>query len=563
MKNFRHFLLFAIFSIILSTNFTFADDAPAKTPPPPAPPKPVVKVLNGFSVDNPQFTLRCYYDNLEDDNFHPEVAAKTMNFSNMKGKDYNSAYLAQKLHRILAAKGIIIKIKTVPIDPNYLDSSSMQQQYELSGELPEIYLQKYGNKWLFSSETVAQIDKLYDKIIPFDVYSIVDRLPQVFKTKFLGIALWQYISIVVLFVLVYFLVVLLKFVFKFLLKKFFKHIKREEIGNTYIVPIGLLLARLVGVLILLALVPVIELPTKVNLFIALILKVTIPCILMFIIFKIIDIASNVLQHVAQNSDSSLDHHIIPFIGKALKCIVLILIIFYILDILNINITPLLAGVSIGGLALALAAQDSVKHIFGSITIFGDHPFAVGDWITFAGGEGIVEEIGLRSTKIRTFEDTLISVPNGVIADAVVNNFGKRRLWRYSPVLGIDYGTQSEKIEAFITGIREIINKHPKSVEEKTGVYFISFSASSLDIQLVMYFDVNSLDESCRAREDVNFQFYKLAEELGISFAYPSQSIYMEDMSPKAKESEDEINSKLNKFTHLLKSEDFNNTDIGE
>ena len=515
---------------------------------------PQVKVLNGFSVENPQFTLRSYFDNLEDDNYHPEIAARTMNFSGMKGKKYNSAYLAQKLHRILVAKGIIVKLSSIPIDANYIDSTSMQQQFELSGELPEIYLQKYGKKWLFSSETVTQIDRIYDKVIPFEIYQYVDKLPKIFKNKFLGMAYWQYAALIMLFVAVYFLVVLMKFVFTFILKKIFNHLKTKDIDGSHIVPVGKLLARLVGVLLLIALIPILEIPIKVNLFIALILKATIPFILMFIFFRFVNIMVVILQKVAKNSNNSLDDHIIPFVGKALKCVIAILLVFYILDILNINITPLLAGVSIGGLAFALAAQDTVKNLFGSLTIFGDQPFSVKDWIVLASGEeGIVEEIGLRSTKIRTFEDSVISVPNGTIADAVINNYGRRRVFRYNPVLGIVYGTQLEKIKAFMDGIKEIVNNYPLSKKDKIEVSFYNFGSSSIDIRLSVYFEVSTFAEMLQAREDINLQIFKLAEDLSVGFAFPSQSVYMEEMTPPAKESTKEIASRMKGFSEYLKS----------
>lgn len=506
-----------------------------------------LKVKRGFSVENPEFTLRSFFENLEKDNYNPSIAARTMNFSSLTKGTYSREDLAVKLNKIIVAKGIIINFRLVPNNSNYIDSASLQQIYAFVPELPQIYLEKSGNKWLFSTETIENINKLYDKTIPFDIYKIVDKLPVFFRNSILGFEIWQFIGLAVWIIFAYFLAVLLKYVSRLFLKRLLKRIDKIEVGQMYILPIARNFSQLIGILFLIGSIPILELPTKVNIAIIIVLKVICPIFIIKILFRIVDIFTAFLKRLAAKTANTLDDHLVPFAAKALKVIVVILGAFYILDLLNINITPLLAGVSIGGLAFALAAQETVKNILGSLTIFVDRPFAVKDWIQFSSGEGIVEEIGLRSTKIRTFDDSLISVPNGIISDAVINNLGKRNWIRYLTVLGVTYNTQYELIEQFVEGIKEILMNYPKSKKDNIQCTFDNYGPSSLDIRVVVYLKVDTFYEGQQAKEQLNLQFLRLAESLGISFAFPSQSVYLEKTDMPDKLSGADIAKKFNEF----------------
>ena len=177
----------------------------------------------------------------------------------------------------------------------------------------------------------------------------------------------------------------------------------------------------------------------------------------------------------------MDEQLIPIIRRTLQGIVLAGGLIQVLSILEVNVTTLIAGISIGGLAIALAAQDTIKNLFGSLTIFMDKPFQIGDWINFSGVDGTVEEVGFRSTRVRTFANSLVYVPNGKLADMVVNNYGLRAFRRFKMTLTITYNTPPLLIEKYVEGVRAIIANHPAVRKPGFEVHLNSMSNSSLDI----------------------------------------------------------------------------------
>ena len=490
------------------------------------------QVKKGFSLDNPQFAIRSFFECFDKSEYAPEKAVRAMNTTNLRGGE-DKRDLAIKLKKIIDAGGLYIDVKRVSLDPNFVDSVTMTNQYKVVEDIPEIYLEKYKDKWMFSATTVENIDEIYDRMVPFDVSRIVDMLPNVFRLGVWGLELWQVMGLALYLAFGFFLAKFLSVISKYVLQTILTKIGKEEIGKTaYIIPMARHSAKVLALIILIAIIPTLELPFKINAFVLYTFKVLLPVFVVLILFKAIDIFSEFLQKIAERTKNTLDDHLVPFASKALKGFVIVLGAFYVLDILNVNITPLLAGVSIGGLAFALAAQDTVKNIFGSLTIFVDQPFIIGDWIKFSDGEGVIEEIGLRSTRIRTFEDSVITIPNGKLADAVINNIGRRNARRYSPVLGIMYNTPQAKIESFVKGIEAIILNHPATKKDNVQVSFYSYNSSSLDIRVVMFFELGDIQEELRAREAINMQIFQLAEELGVSFAFPSQSLYIEQSAPK-------------------------------
>lgn len=195
-----------------------------------------------------------------------------------------------------------------------------------------------------------------------------------------------------------------------------------------------------------------------------------------------------------------------------------------------DVTSLIAGLGIGGLAVALAAKDTLSNIFGSIVILFDKPFVKGDWIHFDKTEGIVEGIGFRSTQIKTFYDSVISVPNSVISNTTIDNLGKRKARRTRLTLGVVYSTPASKIESFVEGIKQIIENNPKTKKNYYQVSFSGFSNSSLDIFINMFLIVKDWDEELKERQVIYLSILKLAEQMKVNFAFPSQSIYLENKS---------------------------------
>ncbi|MDE0470802.1 MAG: mechanosensitive ion channel family protein, partial [Ekhidna sp.] len=243
----------------------------------------------------------------------------------------------------------------------------------------------------------------------------------------------------------------------------------------------------------------------------------------------INIVSIYLAKAARKTDSSLDDQLVPLLRKTLKAFVITIGTLFVLDNLNIPILPLLTGLSIGGLAFALAAQDTLKNFFGSIMIFIDKPFQVGDWITSGDVDGTVEEVGFRSSRIRTFRNSIIYVPNSKLADNVIDNHGLRSYRRFYTQLTITYDTPPELIEIFVKGLRKIVDEHPVTWKENYHIYFNDMASFSLNIMFYIFFSVPTWGEELRARHEVLMSIVKLAKELGVNFAFPTQTLHVENL----------------------------------
>jgi MscS family membrane protein len=194
--------------------------------------------------------------------------------------------------------------------------------------------------------------------------------------------------------------------------------------------------------------------------------------------------------------------------------------------MGVNVFSLLAGLGLGGLAFALAAKDTAANLFGSIMILVDRPFKIGDWVSVDTVEGTVEEIGFRSTRIRTFYNSLVTVPNANMANAQIDNLGVRQYRRTSFELDVTYGTKSKDLDAFIEGIRKIILENSISRKDMYHVYFSGYGASSLKIMVYFFLITDDWGQELKEKQNIYFKIYSLAEQLGVEFAFPTQTIFL-------------------------------------
>ncbi|MDT8323497.1 MAG: mechanosensitive ion channel family protein, partial [Bacteroidota bacterium] len=175
------------------------------------------------------------------------------------------------------------------------------------------------------------------------------------------------------------------------------------------------------------------------------------------------------------------------------------------------------------------AKDTVENLFGSLTVMFDKPFDIGDWIKVGDLEGTVEEVGFRSTRIRTFYNSQITMPNSRLVASAVDNLGRRQYRRLSTTLGVQYDTPPEKIDAFCEGIREIIRRHPYTRKDFYMVYFNEFAAFSLNILLYVFHETPDWATELRERHRLLLDITRLAKRLGVEFAFPTQTLHMSSM----------------------------------
>ncbi len=246
--------------------------------------------------------------------------------------------------------------------------------------------------------------------------------------------------------------------------------------------------------------------------------------------KIEDVFGQILKEKTEKTESKLDDQLIPFAIDAIKIITIILGFFLIIgDVFNVNVTALAAGLGVGGIAIAMASKESLENLFGSFTIFLDRPFTVGDIVNIGNITGVVEKVGFRSTRLRTFDKSLVTVPNKKMVDAELDNLGLRPVRRAKFNLGLTYNTSAEKIKEIVKDIQRLIDDHPMTNQDGR-VRFMDFGASSLDIMVVFYVSSSDWDDFINTKENINYQIMDIVKKHNSDFAFPSSSIYIEKNS---------------------------------
>ncbi len=252
-------------------------------------------------------------------------------------------------------------------------------------------------------------------------------------------------------------------------------------------------------------------------------------IVVWFALRLIDGIVAQLTVLAEKTESRLDDQVMPIIRTTLKVVAVIIGAMLVVQNLGYSIGSLLAGLGLGGAALALASKDTVANLFGSIVIFVDRPFQIGDWVQIGKIEGTVEEVGLRTTRIRTFSNSLITLPNHILTTSAIENWSAMQKRRIRLVLGIGCSASPEKMEQCVEAFRKVLREDENIDQSYWLVNFNNIGASSFDIFVYTFTKTTVWAEYLDARQAVLLKFMKEVDELGLTFAYPSQSIYLESV----------------------------------
>ena len=237
-----------------------------------------------------------------------------------------------------------------------------------------------------------------------------------------------------------------------------------------------------------------------------------------------------VYHFTERFNPELAHEMGKFILTIIRGIVLFIGLGAVLQVWGINVAGLVAGLGIGGLAFALAAKDTAANLFGSIALLLDKSIRIGEWIKIDGVEGTVEDIGMRTTKIRSFGKSLITLPNQVIANSPIENFSRRGIRRIKMTIGVTYSTSSEQMEKILIDIKTMLRNHKNIAQKETMlVNFTSFGDSSLNIFIYTFSNTANWDKYMDIKENINLKIMKIIEDNNSDFAFPSQSLYVENM----------------------------------
>ncbi len=423
----------------------------------------------------------------------------------------------------------------VPQDPQKANTDKIKLP-EIAKKLTPEELEHIKEQKMRDRAALKEAYTIKDRIGHF-VKSIVsksDTLKQFVAKKVFGLYVAQYILVsVVLLVTLFFAKYLLGFLFKFLYKTskrgesenfaslFFKKIKTPI--TTLVCVMGLYLAAMViitqkGSLIIL------------NRAAAVAFWATV----FWLILNTFDVFF-AFAETKLSKKSIAAASLINFLRKVVKTIVIVIALLSILDNMGANVNAILASLGIGGMALAFASQDTIANFFGSVSIIIDRPFIVGDWIKTLSYEGNVEVIGFRSTRVRTFDKTLVTIPNSILAKESVENFSRMPTRRVVDVIGLTYSTTAKQLEDIIPEIRTTILSVEGVDPFSVSARFDSFGASSLNIKIIYYTKKINYDFHTDVKSKVNFAIMKLIADRGLSFAFPSTSVYVESMPGSATE----------------------------
>ena len=261
------------------------------------------------------------------------------------------------------------------------------------------------------------------------------------------------------------------------------------------------------------------------------------------IYCLMDFLEIYIRDTLLESKDSIHKHILPYSKRILKIIVVIVVVLIILQNSGINVSSLLASLGIGGLALAFGAKETLSHLFGGLTVIVDKPFVVGDWIVCNTVEGTVLDIGFRSTKLKTFYDSVIIIPNATIAESTIDNLGRRQARRTRFVLDITYDTSPEEIEAFVEGIKNIIHSNPFTKKDYYQAYFTGYGNSSLEILVNFFLTVNDWERELLEKQNIFLEILRLSKKLNISFAFPTQTLDIPSFPGVPEKSKDKLSAK--------------------
>lgn len=353
---------------------------------------------------------------------------------------------------------------------------------------------------------------------------------EILLTNFLGNSIKDYIY--------FFGIILIGLIFKKLISKYLSNILYKVVGkkdnNVGIDKFDELLSKPIGFFIVLCFIyfgaSYVSYPSFVDENFQSIFSKIFSLFLIYAIYKIfvkvIDYIGLILKQRAAETENKMDDQLIPFAIEIGRILVVIFALFFILgNVFDINITALATGLGIGGIAIAMASKESLENLLGSFTIFFDRPFTVGDVVKVGTVTGLVEKVGFRSTRIKTFDKSVVTVPNKKMIDAELDNLGLRPVRRVKFHIGLTYDTSTEQIKNIVSDIQEMINNHEKTNEEGK-VRFQEFGASSLDIMVLYYVNSPKWEDLIDVKEDVNYKIMDIVKKHNSDFAFPSTSVYL-------------------------------------
>ena len=498
--------------------------APEKAPKPGPPPGP----KDDFDRGVPRTSVQGFLSAADKDDW--ERAAEYLDLRNLPGglAPRGGPELARQLAMILD-RFLWIHPETLSDDPKGHPDDGLPSYRDYVGriETPEmqvdVLLQRIPRDdgafiWKFATATVVEIPGLHAK---YGSRRLVDHLARLVPAgRFLGMPLWEWVGLLLM-VPAAFLVAWIAVAVLSAVLRLARYPGIASLEGRFRGPVRLLLFCVLGRSAVVFLGPTVALRA------ALEAQTLLLVALGWLAMRVGDV---MVEHAAARlrGRSQVAAHMLgrPTRNVVRSLVVLVVLVVW-LDHLGVRVTTLVAGLGIGGLAVALAAQRSIEDLIGAFTIYATQPVRVGDFCRFGENVGTVEEIGLRSTRVRTLDDTIVSVPNGEFSKLHIDNFGKRRKIRYHPKIHLRYETTPDQLRCILVDVRKILYAHPRVDPDPARIRFVGFGEWSLDLEVFAYVDTTVYGEYLEIAEDLNLRIMDAVFGAGSRFAFPSQTTYLE------------------------------------
>lgn len=475
--------------------------------------------LGPDEIGNPRAAMRAFLDatNSDDD----ETAAQCLDFSGLKTppSEATQEELARKLKAVLDRLWYV-SFKELPGDPD-AESFGIPPG---AVEQPLVLARSEDGTWQFSAETVANADELYNEYK--DAPLLAGPPPWYQKIKLGDNALWRVGALFLTILIALIAARIIRIVLNSIARRF------DDLQKIMMAAMCRALGQSVGfVLFVVGLkigVHFLVLNATVESIVGTCTSILMALAVAFVGWNMVSVVDTWLRNFAERTESTLDDMLVPMVRASLRVTIVVLVLVQIATILSDKpVTSVIAGLGVGGLAIGLAAQDMIKNFFGSIMIFSDRPFELGDRIKVDGFDGPVEKVGFRSTQVRTLDGHLVTIPNGELANKSIENVGKRPCIKRSLNIGVTYDTAPAMLARAKDILQELLADHEGMDPEKPArIYFSDFKDFSLNIMVIYWYAPPEYWDYMAFSERLNLQILERFNAEGIEFAFPSQTIYM-------------------------------------
>ena len=511
-------------SICVSLSGAAAD--PAQTP------SPIPDMASGESAqtlaDTPRKAFEAFLNATRRNDY--KAAAE---YLDLRGISEDGAQLAREL-RVVLVRTLSISPASLSDAPDGVVEDGLSPSHERLGwiETPdgqiELLLSRVQGEegqrvWKFAGATVAQIPMLYQTF----GYGALERwLPRFFfDFQVLEIALWQWFALLALAMVSVLLAWLGTAVIGLLIRRYARR-ESTPLDPELIARASAPTRLLVASLIFRVGVTPLRLGVAAEALIGAAVRALVIIAFAWFLARLMDALANRIQNQLGLRGQDQAVGLVAPARRVLKMILIVIATVALLDSLGFSITAIVASLGVGGIAVALAAQKTIENLFGGVTLYADQPIRVGDFCRFGTTVGTVETIGLRSTRIRTLDRTLISVPNADFSNFQIENFAARDKMRLFTIVQVGYDTSPDQMRYLLVELRKMLYAHPRTLLDPCRVRFVNLGAYSLDLEIFVFVDTNDWNEFLGIREDIFLRVLDIVAESGTYFAYPSQTLYV-------------------------------------